>query len=81
MHPYAATFPKGSRAQIVSLRTLEDFQRSWRLHHPLDPEQLAYAGQTAVVADVGYYHGGDVLYQFEQVPGTWHECCLEMPLD
>ena len=22
------------------------------------------------------YHGGDVLYVLENVPGTWHEDCL-----
>ena len=25
---------------------------------------------------VGYYHGGDVLYELEGVPGVWHEVCL-----
>jgi hypothetical protein len=28
------------------------------------------------VQEVGFYHGGDVLYQLRGVPGTWHECCL-----
>jgi hypothetical protein len=41
----------------------------------LQPEQLECAGRVGVVKAVGYYHGGDVLYWFEDLPGTWHECC------
>jgi hypothetical protein len=29
------------------------------------------------VKDVGFYHGGDELYQVAGIPGTWHEECLE----
>ena len=25
---------------------------------------------------VGFYHGGDALYELEGVPGVWHEVCL-----
>jgi hypothetical protein len=25
---------------------------------------------------VGFYHGGDVLYVLEGIPGVWHESCL-----
>jgi hypothetical protein len=30
----------------------------------------------STVARLGYYHGGDELYWFDDIPGTWHECCL-----
>jgi hypothetical protein len=79
MPPYEASFRQGSRAQIASLSTLVEFMRTWTLHHPLQPEQLEYAGKVGVVKAVGYYHGGDVLYWFEELPGTWHECCLIEP--
>jgi hypothetical protein len=28
------------------------------------------------VAAIGYYHGGDVLYTLNDIPGIWHEQCL-----
>ena len=76
MPPYDAAFRQGSRAQIAPLPALTEFMRTWTLHHPLQPEQLECAGRVGVVAAVGYYHGGDVLYRFEDLPGIWHECCL-----
>jgi hypothetical protein len=33
-----------------------------RLHNPLTTEQLAFAASEAVVAEVGFYHGGASLY-------------------
>jgi len=76
MPPYSASFPEGTRTQIAALPTLAEFQRSWKFHHPLQPDQLAYAGKVSVVERVGYYHGGDALYWLEGLPGVWHECCL-----
>ena len=48
----------------------------WTFHHKLEPEQLAYAEAVAVVEKVGFYHGGDVLYNLKDIPGIWHEQCL-----
>jgi hypothetical protein len=70
------SFPVGSAVTIAPLDKLEDFRQSWRHHHPLEDEQMAYAGSAAQVAKVGFYHGGDVLYTLEDVPGIWHEGCL-----
>ena len=61
---------------IASLPILEKFRRTWALHNALQSEQLMYAGKIGVVKAVGYYHGGDVLYELESLPGIWHECCL-----
>ena len=74
---YHADFPAGSRVRVVSRPALEQFMREWRLHNPLQPEQLQYAGTAAVVKKIGYYHGGDELYSLENIPGVWHECCLQ----
>ena len=38
---------------------------------------MEYAGATANVKDVSFYHGGDQLYVLENVPGIWNEPCLE----
>ena len=51
--------------------------KDWHLHNPLQPGQLEFAGRIAIVAEVGYYHGGDELYQLKDLPGVWHEVCLE----
>ncbi len=53
------------------------FRLNWKWHHPLEDVQIAFAGQLTAVATVGYYHGGDVLYTLDGVPGIWHEACLE----
>jgi hypothetical protein len=34
---------------------------------------LRYAGRTARVRSVSFYHGGDELYELEDIPGIWHE--------
>ena len=61
---------------IADRPTLENFKNTWKYHHPLQNEQLDYAGIEAEVGDVGYYHGGDELYSLMNVPGVWHEVCL-----
>ena len=74
--PYEAEYPKGSLVRVASHAELESFQRDWKHHNPLTDRQLDFAGSEARVADVGFYHGGDELYQLEGVPGVWHEQCL-----
>ena len=76
MRPYKAAFAVGSEVTIAPLSDLEEFQRTWRLHNPLQKEQFAYAGKVTRVAKVGFYHGGDPLYELEGLPGVWHEICL-----
>ena len=74
---YKAEFEAGSGVRIARPRRLEELKRNWQYHHPLADEQLAYGGYEATVKEVAFYHGGDELYTLEQVPGIWHECCLE----
>ena len=61
----------------MSRPQLEEFMETWRFHHPLTQDQIAYAGLRGRVADVGFYHGGDELYHVEGIPGIWHEVCLQ----
>jgi hypothetical protein len=75
--PYCEEFSVGIEVQIADRRRLEQFVRSWTLHHPLEPSQLAFAGARAVVKSVSFYHGGDELYVLEGLPGIWHEACLD----
>ena len=75
--PYVQRYKKGSYVRIVDRSALEDFQRSWTLHNKLRLEQLNYGNRVAEVARVGYYHGGDVLYELVGIPSCWHECCLQ----
>ena len=80
MPAYQPRFGVGARVCTVSTEDLRAFQAAWQhLHHPLTAEQLALAGVESVVTEVSYYHGGDVLYNLRDVPGTWHEQCL-MPV-
>ena len=78
--PYNADFPPGTRVRVVSREELARFMANWMYHDTLEFEQLSFAGQLATVKSVGYYHGGDELYWLNEVPGTWHEVCLE-PVD
>ena len=77
MPPYNEQFPVGSRIRVKCRPFLERFQKDWKYHHPLSNEQLDFAGATDTVKGAGFYHGGDVLYSLSQIPGTWHEECLE----
>ncbi len=74
--PYAEEFPVGTTVRVLGRTGLEAFRRDWQWHHPLEDSQLAFAGQTAKVNSVSFYHGGDELYELEGIPGTWHEACL-----
>ena len=73
---YHEKFPVGTSVRVMDKRELERFYREWKYHHPLQPEQLSYAGRAANVVRVSFYHGGDVLYELLDFPGTWHEECL-----
>jgi len=77
MKPYEGKFPTGSMVRIVPRPILDAFFADWKLHHRLTPEMFPFAGREAKVVQVGYYHGGDVLYTLDGIPGTWHEQCLE----
>ena len=72
-----AKFNKGALVHISGRSKLEEFLRTWQLHHKLEPGQLVYGGRQAVVKASYMYHGGDVLYELEGVPGIWHEQLLE----
>jgi hypothetical protein len=50
---------------------------NWKFHHKLEREQLAFADQTAKVQRISMYHGGDILYELENVPGLWHQHLLK----
>lgn len=63
--------------RILDAERLHAFRATWRFHHPLSEVQLAYGGRTASVEAVGFYHGGDVLYELCGIPGIWHEACLQ----
>jgi len=67
----------GSAVRVANESVLENFAKIWKLHHPLTPEQLAFAGRETIVTSVGFYHGGDVLYELRDLPGIWHERCVE----
>ena len=74
--PYKEEFPRDSAVQIADRAFLENFLKTWKLHHKLEPQQLNYANKSAKVKSVGFYHGGDELYELKGVPGMWHEQCL-----
>jgi hypothetical protein len=74
--PYKEAFPAGTRVRVADQSFLEQFMREWKLHHKLHPEQLPYADHETLVKKVGFYHGGDPIYELEGVPGLWLEPCL-----
>jgi hypothetical protein len=78
--PGPERFPVGSIVRVASLDKLLEFRKSWKFHHPIQGPQLEYAGALTRVDRVGYYHGGDVLYQLENCgPWDWHEACVTEP--
>jgi hypothetical protein len=77
MAQYNPDFPTGSVVRIKDRGNLESFKKDWAYHHPLKSKQLPYAGTIGRVAETSAYHGGDILYKIEKMPGLWHEQCLE----
>ena len=75
-HP-GAKFEAGDMVQIADRLALDQFLQSWKFHHPLQPEQLEYARKVAKVAQALMYHGGDIMYVLEGVPGIWHQRLVE----
>jgi len=74
--PYKSRFSVGAIVRVASQPELERFSKDWTFHHPLQPDQFRFAGAMAKVKSVGFYHGGDAIYELEGAPGTWHEPCL-----
>jgi len=77
--PYKEAFPSGVEVRVAERAFLEDFVATWKYHHKLQLEQLAFADRVAKVEAVSFYHGGDVLYKLEGIPGLWHEQSLRPP--
>jgi hypothetical protein len=71
-----AEFELGTEVRIADRAFLEEFLEAGQYHNELEPEQLAYAGRTAKVRNVSFFHGGDEIYTLEGIPGVWHEECL-----
>jgi hypothetical protein len=74
---YKAKYPVGTAVRIATADRLSAFKRDWKYHHKLRDAQLAFAGQSDVIKAVSFYHGGDVLYDLETAPGTWHEAVID----
>jgi len=72
-----AKYREAARVRIAARTELEAFLKTWKLHHPLQLAQLDYAGRSVKVRKSFMYHGGDILYELEGVPGIWHGQCLE----
>ena len=70
-------FAVGSNVRILDRASLEYFKRIWKSHNSLKQAQLEFADRVAKVTNVGIYPGGDILYELEDVPGIWHEECLD----
>jgi hypothetical protein len=82
MSEYKEDFATGSMVQVKSSDELAKFMRpTWQHHHPVSHEQLQYAGAKVRVLGVAFYHGGDPLYTLSEVPGLWHEQCLQSVAD
>jgi hypothetical protein len=73
------TYQPDDTVRIASYEILVEFVRTWDLHHPLQPDQVPCGGQTAQVASSSMYHGADILYELEGMPGIWHQHLLSFP--
>jgi hypothetical protein len=74
-------FKAGAKVRIADLAVLEGFLRTWTGHHKLTRDQLQCAGQVAEVQEAAMYHGGDIIYLLQGIPGIWHEHLLEPASD
>ncbi len=74
---YNPMFAPEQAVRIAARTVLDEFFRSYKLHHPLQETQLEHAGKIAKVIRASMYHGGDQLYELRGIPGIWHERLLE----
>ena len=51
-----------TEVRIADRAFLEKFLEAGQYHNELEPEQLEYAGRTAKVKAVSFFHGGDEIY-------------------
>ena len=70
-------YAEGSIVRVAGRAALDEFVKTWKWHHKLESEQLEHAGKIAKIKQSGMYHGGDIVYVLEGLPGVWHEQCLE----
>ena len=70
------SFPRVAKSKLRTVLFWKTSTEQWKSQHNLKPEQLGFADEIASVSSVGFYHGGDELYELEGVPGLWHEACL-----
>lgn len=73
---YKEKFSVGAIVRIAAMPELQEFKRKWKYHNKLSSEQLLYADTIARITSIAFYHGGDVLYELESIPGVWHEQCI-----
>ena len=68
MPAYHEAFQAGELLSIADEAALRAFQQYWtNHHHPLQEAQIPYAGARCFVRHVGFYHGGECLYEV----GMW----------
>ena len=75
--PYEALFAVGEHVRIKPRDALERFRANWKYHNALTSQQLEFGGMQTSVKKIGFYHGGDPLYELQDADGVWHEDCLE----
>jgi hypothetical protein len=71
-----AKFRDGTTIHLAERATLDEFFRTYDGHHRLEANQLESGGKVAIVRASYMYHGGDMLYELEGLPGLWHEQLL-----
>jgi hypothetical protein len=77
MPQYSSLYKIGEVVRIKNVDYLNEFKKKWKYHNPILDSMIAQAGKEMKIIDVGYYHGGDPLYQIAGSEGFWHEECLE----
>ena len=65
---------------VAARETLKRFSSSGNDACPLTSDQLRFAGAVVKVANVSFYHGGDELYELEELlgRGTRRVSCREL---
>jgi hypothetical protein len=78
MPAYHSVFLRGENVKIKPPEFLRQYLApDWRWHNPLDSDNLKFAGGVFAVVDIGYFHGGEVMYELQGIRGFWHEDSVE----
>ena len=68
-----AAFRAGEYVRLADAETLQKLQDEFGWHDMTPEDMASHAGAQARIRATSCYHGGTILYEFDEIPGYWLE--------